>query len=129
MQEDGQQKRDFVNIHDVTDAHLLVLQNKNTDYQVFNLGSGIETRVIELAKMVCEVAGTTFTPEMREEFRINSPHNAIMNIDKFKALGWKPKRSLENSVREYATWVRNYPEALRFWRKTYKNMRKENILK
>jgi dTDP-L-rhamnose 4-epimerase len=32
--------RDFVNIHDVVDANLLVLEDPRADYQVFNVGGG-----------------------------------------------------------------------------------------
>jgi len=129
IQEDGEQIRDFVNVHDVVDAHLVVLTNKNADYQVFNVGSGKNTPVIELARTICRVTGTTFAPEMAGEFRINSPRNCQMNVDKLQKLGWRQKRTLEDNVRQYADWVRNYPEAISYWKKTYENMRRENILK
>lgn len=129
MQEDGQQIRDFVNVHDVIDAHLLVLRNNEANYEVFNVGSGKTTVVTELAKAVCKVAEVPFKPEMTGEFRINSPRNSKMNVNKLKKLGWTPKRTLEDSVREYINWARNYPEAISYWKKTYENMRRENILK
>ena len=129
MQEDGQQIRDFVNVHDVVDAHLLALQNKNADYEVFNVGSGKDTKVNELARTVCETAGVSFQSEMLGEFRINSPRHSKMNVDKLKALGWTPKRTLEDSVHEYVEWVRGYPQAISYWKKTYETIRKENILK
>ena len=129
MQEDAGQIRDYVNVHDVVDAHLLVLRNKKADYQVFNVGSGKETRVIELARTVCRVTGTPSKLEPTGEFRINSPRNSKMNIDKLKKLGWLPKRTLEDSVREYVNWVRSYPEAINYWKKTYTTMRKQKLLK
>ena len=129
MQEDGEQIRDFVNVHDAVDAHLLVLKNKNADYKVFNVGSGKSTKVSELARTVCRVTGTTFAPEMAGEFRINSPRNCQMNVDKLQKLGWRQKRTLEDSVRQYVDWVRDYPETINYWQKTYENMRQENILK
>jgi len=129
MQEDAGQIRDFVNVHDVIDAHLLVLRNKNANYEVFNVGSGKNTKVIELARTVCRVVGIPFKPEVAGEFRTNSPRNSKMNIDKLKELGWLPKRTLEDSVREYVNWVRSYPEAINYWKKTYTTMRKKKILK
>lgn len=129
MQEDGGQIRDFVNVHDVVEAHLLVLKAKKADYEVFNVGSGENTVVAELARTVCRVAGAKFAPQMMGEFRINSPRNSKMNVDKLKNLGWMPKRALEDSAREYVDWARNYPEAIDYWKKTYENMRSENILR
>ena len=38
--EDGNQVRDFVNIHDVVDANLLVLEDERADYEMFNVGGG-----------------------------------------------------------------------------------------
>jgi len=129
MQEDAQQIRDFVNIHDVIATHLLVMHDKKADYEVFNVGSGTETRVFKLAQMVCEVVGTPFKPEITREFRINSPRHSKMNIEKLKRLNWNPQRSLEESIREYVDWIRNYPEALRFWKNSYKTMHRKNILR
>ncbi|MBI2405390.1 SDR family NAD(P)-dependent oxidoreductase [Candidatus Gottesmanbacteria bacterium] len=129
MQEDGRQIRDFVNVHDVVDAHLLVLRNKHADYQVFNVGMGRNTRVVELAKAVCRIAGTAFKPSRKGEYRINSPRHSKMNIDRLKKLGFAPKHTLEDSVREYIDWVRHYPEAISYWKRTYGKMRRDNILK
>src|SRR5438105_15271293 len=47
--EDGLQSRDFISVHDVVDALILVMKNKNADYQVFNMGSGEPTPVKEIA--------------------------------------------------------------------------------
>lgn len=129
MQEDGMQIRDFVNVHDVIDAHLIVLRNKKADFQIFNVGMGKATKVIELAQTVCKVTGNDTKPVPTGEFRINSPRNSLMDISRLKKLGFKPKRTPEDGVKEYVDWVRNYPQALAYWKKTYGLMRKENILK
>ncbi len=129
IQEDGRQLRDFVNVHDVVDAHLVVLKNRKADYQVFNVGMGKAVRVIELARKVCKTVGIPFRPETSGLYRINSPRNSVMNIEKLKRLGWSPKRSLDDSIREYVKWVAGHPEAILFWKKIYKKMKKEKILK
>ena len=43
--EDGNQVRDFVNIHDVVDANLLVLEDERADYEMFNVGGGAPVTV------------------------------------------------------------------------------------
>ncbi len=129
MQEDGQQIRDFVNVHDVVNAHLAIMRNSKADYQIFNIGSGESTRVMELAKMVSKVTEAPFEPELRGEFRINSPRNSVMSIDRLKKLGWRPEYKLEDSVKEYVEWARDYPEAIDYWKKTYQTMEKQNIIK
>lgn len=129
MQEDGNQIRDFVNVHDVIDAHLLVMKEKRSDYEIFNVGCGKDTRVADLAQAVAKISGNLLTPKAEGEFRINSPRSSKMSVNKLKQLGWKPKRQLEDSVKEYIDWIRNFPGAINYWDKTYKDMRKQSILK
>ncbi|MBI2454027.1 MAG: NAD-dependent epimerase/dehydratase family protein [Parcubacteria group bacterium] len=129
MQEDANQIRDFVNVHDVISAHLTVLKNKKADFEVFNVGIGKKTKVRDLAKIVCRLAKVPFKPIISGMFRINAPRHSLMDISKLKKLGWRPIHSLEDSVKEYLDWVRNYPEAISYWDKTYKKMEREKILK
>ena len=129
MQEDAGQMRDFVSIHDVIAAHLVVLQNKKADYEVFNVGSGKTTKVRELAILVAKTLGVPFKSKMQGEFKINSPRHSIMNNDKLKRLGWRPKRTLHQSVIEYIAWAQTQPNALSMWNKTYAAMHKEQTLK
>ena len=129
IQEDANQIRDFINVHDVVSAHLIVLKNKKADFQFFNVGSGGKTRVRDLAKAVYRLARVPFKPVVPGMFRINAPRHSIMDISKLKKLGWKPIHSLEDSAKEYLDWVRNYPEAISYWDKTYKKMEQDRILK
>src|SRR3990167_10572696 len=52
--EDGFQKRDFINIHDLVDAHVLFLEK---GVGIFNVGSGKWTEVIEVANYIAEKFG------------------------------------------------------------------------
>lgn len=129
MQEDAHQIRDFVNVHDAVEAHLAVLKDRRADGQVFNVGSGTKTRVIDLAKMVCKIAGVKFNPVISGLFRINAPRHSILDISKLKKLGWRPRRTLEDNVKEYLGWIKNHPEAIKYWDKTYKVMEAKGILR
>ena len=128
MQEDAGQLRDFVHIEDVIGAHLAVLRNPRADYEIFNVGSGRKDNVLNLAKVVSDCVGTSFQPYIRGIFRAGSARNSIMNIDKLKKLGWRPKHALEDNVRDYIAWIRNYPEAIRHLRRTYRDLRQKKIL-
>ncbi|KKS77890.1 MAG: NAD-dependent epimerase/dehydratase family protein [Candidatus Woesebacteria bacterium GW2011_GWB1_43_14] len=129
MYEDGAGVRDFVNVHDVIDAYLLVLKNKRADYEIFNVGSGKNTSLMKLAKMVFAIAKSQSTPTATGEFRINSPRSSKMNISKLKKLGWRPRRTLNDSIKEYVAWVKGYPEATKAWKKTYEKMIRSDILR
>src|SRR3989344_2065696 len=114
IHEDGRQIRDFVNIKDVTSAHLKILGDTRTDFEVFNIGSGRVTTVLDLAKLVAKEAGVPFTPVISGAFRLNTPRHQIMDISKLKKLGWFPRFSLADNVKEYVSWVKQYPEARKY---------------
>lgn len=129
IHEDGKQIRDFVNVKDVTSAHLLLLEDQRADYEAFNIGSGQITTVLDVAKLVAKEAGIKFAPKLTNEYRLNTPRHQMMNIAKLKALGWKPKYSLADNVKEYVQWVRSYPEAIKYFRLSDKLLKKAKIIK
>ncbi|MEK7641185.1 MAG: NAD-dependent epimerase/dehydratase family protein [Patescibacteria group bacterium] len=129
IHEDGKQIRDFVNIKDVTAAHLLLLEDSRADYEAFNIGSGQVTTVLDVAKFVAKEAKIPFKPTLTGEYRLNTPRHQIMNIDKLKKLGWKPEYTLADNVKEYVQWVSNYPEAIKYFQLSDKVLKKAKIIK
>lgn len=97
--EDGEQLRDFVNVHDLVDAHLFVAENPDADYQIFNVGAGKSIKVIELAEYVASQFGVKTIAGGKS--RINTARHSLMNIEKLKKLGWEPKRDWKQAVDEY----------------------------
>ncbi len=127
IHEDGLQSRDFVNVKDVTAAHLILLEDRRADGQAFNIGSGTPTRVIDLAKAVCREVGVPFRP-VTGEYRVGAPRHSVMDVSKLKALGWKPEYTFADNVREYVAWVRQYPEAKKYLHKTFSDLKKKKII-
>lgn len=102
--EDGNQVRDFVNVHDVVAANILALTDPRADYQVFNVGGGKAYRVIDFAKIVKDVTGSK--SEIRiEGYRRTDTRNAVSDISKLEKLGWQPHHAPEESVRDYVAWL------------------------
>jgi len=56
---DGQQTRDFVFVADVVAALLAAMQHPSTDAPVFNVCTGTPTSVLDLARIIADLAGTT----------------------------------------------------------------------
>lgn len=129
MQEDGRQIRDFVNVHDVINAHLVVLRNPRANFEVFNAGSGKKLRVTDLAKKVCKMADIPFRPIIQGIFRINAPRHSVMNVDKLKKLGWQPRKSIEDSIREYLGWIKNFPESKGYLQKSWQLLKSKQIIR
>lgn len=105
--EDGLQVRDFVNIHDVVDANVLVLEDPRADYQVYCVGGGKECTILEFDRVVAiEFGKEDLQPSIPGAFRFGDTRNAVSDISKLSGLGWMPRRTVEDSVAEYAAYLR-----------------------
>ena len=101
--EDGGQKRDFVNVHDVVRANLLPLSTSRADFEVFNVGGGRAFTVLSFAKLAQRLAGSHSGIAIGG-FRRTDTRNAVSDISKIKKLGWRPRFSPERSVKDYIHW-------------------------
>ena len=84
---DGLQTRDYVYVADVVNALVLTLENKKYRYNIFNVGSGIESKILDIAK---QINGNIVFIEERKE-----PKRSCADITKIKqVLGWRPTTSI-----------------------------------
>lgn len=104
--EDGQQVRDFVNVQDVVDANLLVLRDERADYEMFNVGGDKAHTVASFATVVAEVFGAKgYKAEPCGKFRFGDTRHICSDVSKLKSLGWKPTRTVHQSVEAYKAWL------------------------
>lgn len=129
LYEDGEQLRDFVNIHDVVDANVLVMDDARADYEVFNVGGGVPHSVRSLAETAAKVFGKEeIGVNIPGSFRFGDTRNACSDISKLRSLGWSPRRTMEDSVREYINYLYaqdNIDDILEYAEAT---MKKENVV-
>ncbi len=101
---DGTQTRDFVYVGDICDAILLCLTKKDISGETFQIGTGIEVAVIELAKRIIAIDGRDtkldFKPPRKGEIFRN-----FSDIEKSnRVLGFKPRVMLDEGLRETYKW-------------------------
>jgi UDP-glucose 4-epimerase len=102
---DGQQTRDFTFIDDVIDATLLAAIAPAAVGKVFNVGTGIETSVNGLARLVLEMYGLSAEPTHVEKRDIDSVSRRVVNIDRIRRmLGWAPRVALDEGLRRTQRW-------------------------
>ncbi len=104
--EDGMQLRDYVNIEDVVRANLLALEDSRMDYQIYNVGGERACTVFDLANMVARALGKKVKNKASGKFRLGDTRHITSDISRLKALGWQPINSIEKSVDDYVTWLR-----------------------
>jgi dTDP-L-rhamnose 4-epimerase len=105
VNEDGMETRDFVNVHDVVVANLIVLGSHKADFQIFNVGGGRAYKVLDFAKMVKRIANSDSSIVVGG-FRRTDTRHAVSDISKLKKLGWRPRYTPEKSIRDYVEWFR-----------------------
>ncbi len=105
LYEDGQAIRDYVNIHDVVDANLLVLSDDRAVGRVFNVGGGTGYPTEQFADVVRRQYGSDEPGRISGEYRFGDTRHILSDIDALKQLGWAPRRAPADSVAEYAAWL------------------------
>ncbi len=108
--EDGQQLRDYVSVHDVARANLLVLNDARADYQAFNVGGGRAISVLEYARLIARRMGKDIAPQIPGQFRFGDTRHIVSDISKLRALGWEPRVPFEEIVDEYIAWASAQPD-------------------
>jgi dTDP-L-rhamnose 4-epimerase len=105
--EDGRQMRDFVHVSDVANACRLALEVPEADGQVFNIGSGRQYTVLEIARAMAEVTGREdLTPEVTGKYRVGDIRHCFADITLAqKILGYQPRMPLEQGLVELASWL------------------------
>jgi len=101
---DGKQTRDFVFVKDVVQANLLAMNSHVCG--LFNIGTGRQTSLNELALMVMRAAGVS-TDIIYEAPRAGDIIDSVSDISKAKKeLGYSPKYSIEDGIGETVEYFR-----------------------
>ncbi|WP_204253416.1 NAD-dependent epimerase/dehydratase family protein [Mammaliicoccus sciuri] len=97
---DGKQSRDFVFINDLINAISIVIDTEDSNGEIYNLGTGIQTNLLEIFDVFSEKMSKkidyTFVEEREGDIR-----DSFSNIDKLKKLGYSPKYTIEDGLSKY----------------------------
>ncbi|MBD3374892.1 SDR family NAD(P)-dependent oxidoreductase [candidate division KSB1 bacterium] len=114
---DGLQTRDYVYIDDIVQAFYLAGIDRRTDQHVYFIGSGTETKFLDMVKQVIksvgkgEIVHVPFPPQ-RESIDIRK---FVVTIEKFhQHTGWLPRVDLESGIEKTVEFYRQfYPDYIR----------------
>ncbi|MDB4870311.1 MAG: NAD-dependent epimerase/dehydratase [Gemmatimonadales bacterium] len=109
---DGKQTMDFIHIEDVARANILAARSSVTD-TVFNVASGVETSLAELASRLAYVMGMELGPEFGPERKVNAVARRLASTDSARdQLGFEASVSLDEGLRSLVQWWRAEKAAL-----------------
>ena len=107
----GTPKREFLYVDDMADACLFIMEQGITS-GLFNVGTGKDISIINLAKMVLDIVGfqaeIMFNPEKPD----GTPQK-LLHVERLRKLGWQAKTSLEEGIRlAYQDFLRTTDSSL-----------------
>ena len=104
--------RDYCNVVDLNDAHILALDYliKGGKSEIINLGTGTGNSVLEIITKIEKETGKDIKLE-KSSPREGEYAKAVASIQKAKnVLGWEPKRSIADSVKSLVEWYKAHPQ-------------------
>lgn len=105
--EDGDQRRDFVSVHDVVRANLLAMESPASDGQVINVGCGRPITIRQVAQLLGDALGTDIAPVITGKYRAGDIRHCFADISRARALlGYHPEVTHEQGFAELAEWLR-----------------------
>jgi UDP-glucose 4-epimerase len=100
------QHKDFVAVDDVVEAIRCGLRRPAKPARPYNIATGMATTVLELARAIREVTGST--SEIVEDYRDGDPGHLVADISRARAeLGYEPRIPLKEGLRQYVDWLRD----------------------
>jgi UDP-glucose 4-epimerase len=84
---DGEQTRDYIYVRDLVDVLMLTIEPQPYEFNIYNVGSGKELKIIDIAK--------TFNHEIKFIEERKEPKRSLSNISKIvDDYGWEPKTNI-----------------------------------
>lgn len=105
---DGSQTRDFTFVEDAMDAVLLAAVNEKAVGSVYNVGTGIETSVLDLATEVQKVSGQkNLSLQFAPKRKVDNVQRRNIQSNKIKQeLDWNNKYSIAEGIAKTYAWLR-----------------------
>jgi UDP-glucose 4-epimerase len=99
---DGSCVRDYVHVLDLAEAHLAAIDYLERDerpFDVFNVGTGIGSSVLEVIREVSSVSQTVIVPKI-ESRRAGDPASLAADVTRIQnVLGWRAKQNLHDIIK------------------------------
>jgi UDP-glucose 4-epimerase len=103
---DGGQTRDLINVHDVVRANLIASEHPRAPGKIFNICTGVETRLLDLLEVMYELVPNAPQPEFAAP-RAGDIYRSVGNPQKAaKGISFRAEVSLVDGLKETLDWMR-----------------------
>jgi len=99
----GKPRREFLHVDDLAEA-LFLLMHKYEEPTTINVGCGVDLSINELAEMMQMVVGYK-GQIVHDKSKPDGTPRKVLDVSRLKALGWEPRYSLEEGLRQTYAWV------------------------
>ncbi|MDF1545214.1 MAG: NAD-dependent epimerase/dehydratase family protein [bacterium] len=105
---DGQQTRDFTYVDDAVDGTLLALLSEKAEGSVFNVGTGVETTIHDLFRMISELLGKEIKPTFVDRRDIDNIRRRAVSIELIRTrLRWQPQIGIHQGLKRTIEWYKS----------------------
>ncbi|MFY7965259.1 MAG: NAD-dependent epimerase/dehydratase family protein [Chitinophagaceae bacterium] len=128
--EDGLESRDFVFIDDVVNATILGIENEASNNEVFNVGTGVQTTVLEVANALKTNYSSNVTVNISGNFRLGDIRHNYADLTKIKSkLNFNPQVSFEEGIKKFTDWVNKQTVQESRYEDSIEEMKKKGLYK
>jgi UDP-glucose 4-epimerase len=101
----GMESRDFIHVHDLTEAIDVIVQNGQLKGEVYNLASGTETTIKEAVELFIKTLNEPVKYRFTEKARAGDPLNWRADVTRIQSLGYKTRFTLESGLQGVSRWL------------------------
>lgn len=128
--EDGKETRDFVYIDDVVAATILGIEKEEANNEVFNVGTGVATDVITVANSLIKNYGVDVPVKISGNYRLGDIRHNYADLTKItNKLGFKPKFTFEEGLKQFTNWVNTQEVEKDNYAKSIEEMKAKGLYK
>ena len=128
--EDGEETRDFVYIEDAVDATILGIEKEEANGNIFNVGSGVSTRVLDVANTLKRLYNSEINITVSGKFRLGDIRHNFADLSKLKdILGFTPKYNFERGITEFVNWVKTQEVMEDKYEKSIQQLKNKGLIK
>jgi len=106
LQGTGQESRDFIHALEIAKALFIIANKAPMQGEVYNLGTGIEVTIAELAELLLAALDYQGSLKFDGESSVGNPLNWQAEITKIQTLGFQPEVPLKQGIHTFANWCR-----------------------